>query len=230
MFSLCENFPKGLGEVFCQWMMYNNYGEILLHVERAASGGRQDVASMATMETLWNINYSVEFLDDMISYFSNSENILEQNLMILLSSVDIIAVSCICYILHTANVILMRWLAACTHKMKEYGWGYISMGKLLDKPKDNLNMIVDQPGLIHEESLVMVMMDPWAVELPPFQDYLYHKLKQHNTNYLNSTKTTKSVPLKELLKYMFSPTNQGNTYITKILEDLVVVAATRWVQ
>ena len=31
MFSLCANYPKGLGEVFSQWIMDNNYGELLLH-------------------------------------------------------------------------------------------------------------------------------------------------------------------------------------------------------
>ena len=49
MFSLCENYPNGLGEVFLQWIMDNNYGELLFHVERAASGGRQDVSSMSEM-------------------------------------------------------------------------------------------------------------------------------------------------------------------------------------
>ena len=65
--------------------------------------------------------------------------------MILLSYVGIIAVSRIWSILHISIFMLMRWLEECTHKIKEYGWGYISMGKLLDKIKDNLNIIVDQP-------------------------------------------------------------------------------------
>ena len=69
--------------------------------------------------------------------------------MILFSSVDIIAVSRLWSILHIDILLPMRWLAACTHKMKDYGWGYISMGKVLDKLKDDLNMIVDQPELIH---------------------------------------------------------------------------------
>ena len=40
MFSLCANYPKGLGEVFFQWMMDNNSGELLFRAEREASGGR----------------------------------------------------------------------------------------------------------------------------------------------------------------------------------------------
>ena len=86
----------------------------------------------------------------MISYFGKSENILERNIMILLSSVEIIAVYWLWSILHIAVVVLMHWLAACTHKMKDYGWGYISMGKVLYNIKDDLNMIVDQPEFIHD--------------------------------------------------------------------------------
>ena len=71
--------------------------------------------------------------------------------MILLSSVDIIAVSWLWYILQTAIVITMRWLESCTHTMKEYVRGYISMGKVLDKLKDDLNMILYQPEFIHDE-------------------------------------------------------------------------------
>ena len=74
------------------------------------------------------------------------------------------------------------------------------MGKVLDNIKDELNMIVDQPEFIHETFFMMGMMYPWAAELPTFQEYLNHKLKQHKTNYLISTSTTKAVPLKELRK------------------------------
>ena len=74
------------------------------------------------------------------------------------------------------------------------------------------------------------MMDPWAEELPYFQEYLDHKLKQKKTNYFNLTSTTKAVPLKEIRKELLSPTNQYNKYITQIIEDLGVVAVTCWVQ
>ena len=89
-------------------MKDNNSGELLFHVEKVAYGGRQDVASMAAIEIFWNRNYCVEFLDEMISYFSKIENILASNLIIFLSSVDIIAVSWLCSILHIAIVVPMR--------------------------------------------------------------------------------------------------------------------------
>ena len=140
---------------------------------------------MAAMAIFWNRNCCVEFLYDMIRYCGKSENILAINLMILISSVEIIAVSWLWSIIHIAIVMPMRWLAACKHKMKEYRWGYISMDKVLEKLKDDLNMIIDKPELIHYESFMMGMIYPWAAELPPFQEYLDHKLKQQKTNNFN---------------------------------------------
>ena len=114
----------------------------------------------------------------LISYCGKSENILARNIMILLYYVEIISVSRLWSILHIAIIMPMRWLAACTHKKKEYGQGYISMGKVLENIRDDLNMIVDQPELFHGESFMTGMMDLWAADLLPFQEYLEHKLKQ----------------------------------------------------
>ena len=52
------------------------------------------------------------------------------------------------------------------------------MGKVLENIRDDLNMIVDQPELFHGESFMTGMMDLWAADLLPFQEYLEHKLKQ----------------------------------------------------
>ena len=146
---------------------------------------------MTAMEILWNRNYCVESLDEMIRYFGKSEKIPARNLIILLFSIDIITVPWLWSILHIAIVIPMSWFATYTHNMKEHGWGYISIGKVLDKLKEELNMIVDKPELIHKKSFMMGMMDPWEVEFSPFQEYLDHKLKQQKTNYFNLTSTTK---------------------------------------
>ena len=91
-------------------------------------------------------------------------------------------------------------------------------------------MILDKPELIHDKSFMMVIMDLWAAELPPFQEYLYRKLKHYNTNDFNSTSSTNAVPLKEILKELFYPTNKDNKKRNQMIEDLVFVAATRRVQ
>ena len=103
------------------------------------------------------------------------------------------------------------------------------MGVVLEKLKYDLNVIVYQPELIHDETFMMGIMYPWEAYFPPFWEYLDHKLKQQKTNYFNSMPATKAVPLKELRKELFSPTNQDNKDSTQMLEELGFVAATRWV-
>ena len=158
-FSLCANYPKGHGGLFRQWMKVNHPGERLLHVERAASGGRQDVASMAVLAIFWNRHYCIDFLDEILTFGDAGamDNILANNLWILLSSVEMVGVARLWSIL--------RWLAGKVHELEEYGWGPITLGKVLDKLKDDLETLIDQTNLIHDESFMMGIMDPWANEL-----------------------------------------------------------------
>ncbi len=231
MFSLCANYPKGWGEIFRTWMRSNHSGELLLSVERAVSGGRQDIASMAAMAIYWNRNYCIDFLDEMVTHCGKGENILANNLWSLLASVEMVSVARLWSILHLSVVMPLRWLAAKTHTLKEYGWGYISLGKVLDKLKDDFEAIIDQPELIHDESLMMGLMDDWADELPPFKDFLYHQFEEKKTSYFadSSSSATKALPLKELRKELFHPTDQDNKDSTPLLEELTVVAAEAWI-
>ena len=42
----------------------------------------------------------------------------------------------------------------------------------MDKLKADLESIVEDPALIHDESFMMGMMSKWSDELPEFQEYL----------------------------------------------------------
>jgi hypothetical protein len=94
-FSLCTNYPKGHRGLFRQWMKANHPGELLWHVEHAASGGRQGVASMAAFAIFWNRHYCIDFLDEILMYRDTGakDNILANHFWILLSSVEMVAVA-----------------------------------------------------------------------------------------------------------------------------------------
>ena len=104
---------------------------------------------MVAMAFFWNKNYCVELLDDMINYCGKSGHILAHNLVILLSQIDFFIVDRLWSILHITIDMPMHWLAAKAHTMKDYEWSYITMGKVLDKLKDDLETIADQTELIH---------------------------------------------------------------------------------
>ena len=64
-FSLCANYPKGHGMLFCQWMKKLHPGELLLHVERA-TGSKQDLFLEGAPAIFWNRQYCIEFLDEQL--------------------------------------------------------------------------------------------------------------------------------------------------------------------
>ena len=229
MFSLCANYPKGYGELFRQWMKENHAGELLLHVERAA-GGRQDVNSMAALAMFWNRNYCLEFMADILRFGGKrKDNILLNNLFVMQSSVEMISVTRLWSIFHIAIIMPMRWLAAKTHELAEYNWGVISLGWVLDKLKLDLEAIVEDPQLIHDEEFMMGMMDEWAEELPPFKEYLTRQFEKKKTSYFASTRA-KAVPLKELRKELFHPSDEDNKDSTSMLEIVAVIASKAWVK
>ena len=229
MFSLCANYPKGWGEVFRIWMRDNHSGELLFHVERAASGTRMDIASMAAMAIYWNRNYCVEFLEEMQVFCSRDDNILANNLWHMMTSTEMIAVARMWSIFHLSIIMPIRWLSAHTHELKEYNWGYISMGKVLDKLKIDLEAIVDEPELIHDESFMMGLMEEWADEVPPFREYLTHQFEEKKTPFFNDDSGTKVLLLAELRKELFQPTDPDNKACTKFLEEYAQIAAKRWI-
>jgi hypothetical protein len=226
-FSLTANYPKGHGEIFNQWMKETHPGELLFHVERAVKGGRQDVASMAAMAMYWNRNYCLEFMEDMLRLCGKEDNILINNLFFLLGSVEIIAATRLWSILHVSIVMPIRWLSANVHTLGEYGWGVISLGRVLDKLKGDLDSIIKQPELVHDEEFMMGLMDEWRAELPPFDDYLKYQFEEKETRVVGDSGAT-VVPLKMLVRELFHPRDQDNKDSTEMLEMLAPVMASAW--
>ena len=120
-----------------------------------------------------------------------------------------------------------RWLVANTHMLADDNWGCISLGRMLDKLKDDLEQIIAMPELIHDETYMMGMMDEFRHQLPDFDAYVTEQFEQRQTCLFNSS--TKVQKLKELCRELFRPSDQDNKESTALLEDLAVVAAEAWI-
>ena len=107
----------------------------------------------------------------MISYCGWEDKILACNQMMLLSSVEFAAVARLWSIFYLTIIMPMRWLAGKTHKLAHRKWGYISMGKVMDNLKEDLQSIVNTPELIHYQDFMMGMLTVWEEELPEFKEY-----------------------------------------------------------
>lgn len=73
-FSLTANYPKGHGELFCNWIIKNYPLEFLLHAERA-TGSRQDLICMGPDAIYMDRPLNVEFMDERLRVRGN-KNIL----------------------------------------------------------------------------------------------------------------------------------------------------------
>lgn len=174
--------------------------------------------------------YCVEFLEEMIRFNGKDDNILVQNQFVLLSSVEMVAVSRLWSIIHFAIIMPMRWLAGKTHELAEFKWGPISMNRVLDHLLADVRSIADEPQLIHDETFMMGMMDKWKEQLPPFKEYMKHQFEDKTTKLFGDSSGTKAVPFHEVRKELFHPTDQDNKDSTPMLEELAVIACKAWVE
>ncbi len=91
-FSLSANYPKGHGELFLEWIHEHYSGVLLLHVERA-TGSCQDLCTKGCLAIYMNYKYYVEFLDEMLCKKVGQASILQQNLFVILTSAEMLALS-----------------------------------------------------------------------------------------------------------------------------------------
>ena len=99
------------------------------------------------------------------------DNILLRNLVVMMTSVEMVAVSRLFSILYISVILPMRWLAGKTPELAEYNWGPVSMGRALDTLHESMNEIIKQPKLILDEDYMMNIFKEYIDELPPFKKY-----------------------------------------------------------
>ena len=219
-FSLTANYPKGHGEKFRDWMIKRYPKEFLMHAERA-SGSRQDLITLGAGPIYWNRQFNVEFLDDVLRV-RGASNILQENLFTILSSLEMIASTRFFAILQLAICLPFRWLTGNTHKLAHRNWGARSMGRAVDLIHSACNDIIDDIALIHDESYMLHIFDELLIDLPEFKAFMDYEFKNKMSEFVQASQT-KAVPLKELIKELFEPTNQDNQDSIEMLEKIAVI-------
>ena len=228
MFSLCANYPKGKGDLFRLWMKIYHPGALLLHLKNA-QGSRQDICVESAGSIYWNRPYWVEFLDETLRV-PGVDNILEENLFVVLTSVEMISLTRAMSIVHLSICLPVRWLAANTHTLSAYAWGVRSMGRVIDTLEKSLVRLKEDSGKISDESFMMGFFQVFVDELPPLNEYvnqLYEKRTQGlvpNTNVADSSKT-KVVPFCMLREELFNPQNEVNIQTNKMMPNIGKIVA-----
>jgi hypothetical protein len=149
-FSFSANYSKGHGKLFLEWIKEYHPGVLLLHLQCAA-GSRQDLCMEGLMPIYMNYLFYMEFLDiQLCKYPWSNENtsILQQNLFVALTSLEMIALSRLLSTMHVSVCMPFHWLAGKTHELKDCDWGPISMSRVADTLYDKMKLICERPDLI----------------------------------------------------------------------------------
>ena len=215
-FSLCANYPKGHGELFGTWIKENHPGALLLHVERTA-GSRQDLVVEGAGAIFWNRPFWVEFLDERLRLPAG--NILQENLFIVLTSVEMVALSRIYAIVHLSICLPIRWLAANSHTLAKYSWSIQSMGRVVDILEKSLEKISKKGALILDEKFMMEVFLPLHSEIEPFNDYWVHMFDKKQMSRV-ADKSSKVLHFGKLRSELFTPTLPTNIESSTVAKKL----------
>ena len=233
-FSLPCNYPKGAGDEFKHWMRENHPGDLLVAVQQT-SGSRQDLIVEGASAVYWNRRYYVEFLDE--SLRSKNDNILQENLFIILTSSEMITLSCVFSIIHFSISLPMRWLAGSTHLLKDSDWSIRSMGKAIDLLEVALMKIENDGQLFLSHQFMMEIFKEIADTVVPFRTYIQYMFEEKLTQTLPETETPKAkynaakvIQMDQLTCELFFPSREENKDTTVLATSMAVIMAKCWLK
>jgi hypothetical protein len=162
---------------------------------------------------------------------NDKASILQQNLFVVLTSEEMIALSCLLSIFHISVCIPFRWLAGKTHELKDYdtdfGWGAMSMSCVIDSLYKKMNELHKSPSLIINDGFMMSIFDEYLLELPPFEEYWKVTLKKKQMSVVAHSRKdgSKVVHMALLRKELSSPTTPTNIKTRDMVVQLAESAA-----
>lgn len=170
------------------------------------------------------ISYYVEFLDEALR--TGKDNILQENLYIVLTSVEMVALCRVMAILHFKICMPMRWLAGKTHILGRdgYDWSSRSMGKALDALYSACVDLQENSDLYLDEDFMNAIFDNIYVDsdgnpgpLPPLQEAMTYQYEEKQTIALDGSKV---LPFDQLNAEMFYPQRPENLQTTDLVKEM----------
>ena len=218
-FSLPANYPKGNGVEFKHFAHKFHPGVPLYPVQRS-TGARNDMVLEGAVAAYINGWLYKEFLDEGLTV-PDASNILQENLFIILSSVEMTALSCLYAIIHYSINMPMRWLAGKTHALAEYDWSVTKMATAVDRLHDALVQIEQDGKKIADEDYMLSIFEPLKLSpLDNFMSYIFDVKRSPTTSNSgpSSNKNLESLGL-YIKTELFAPTREENQVTTDMLKD-----------
>ena len=232
-FSLPANYPKGNGVEFKHWL--EKYHECVpLYPVQRSTGARNDMILEGAAAVYINGWLYKLFLDEQLST-PRADNILQENLFIVLSSVELLASSRVFAIIHFAINVPMRWLAGNSKDLAAYDWSVVSMSRAIDCVYNALLVIKEDGKRLTDENFMMSIFDSLNIE--PLNDFMKTAFESEvpaaedqDVN-ANARRRDRNVylPKKANAKYvrheLFHPSRKEHVQTNTMMDDLSVAAA-----
>ena len=114
---MCDNYPKGRGELLREYIETYQPEALLIHVKRS-SGSHQDLDFEGSVAVYMNCPDLIEFLDKLLR--TPGDNIQQENIFIILSSLEMTALAHLCAIIHITICLSTFWLKGNYHILADY--------------------------------------------------------------------------------------------------------------
>ena len=173
--------------------------------------------------------YYVEFLDECLE--AHKDNILQENLYIVLTSMEMISLCRVMAILHYKVCMPMRWLAGNTHTIGSvgYDWSARSMGKAIDA-LDEAMAEVEKDGskFLDEDFMNNIFAKIYTdeegndVPLEPLVDAMRYQFEEKQTPRIDGSKV---LPFDTLNAELFYPDRKENKATTSTVTKMAVELA-----
>ena len=119
---------------------------------------------------------------------TDSDDILQNNLFITLSGVEVIADIRITLIFFIAFIVPMRWLAGKINKLAHRDWGERSIPRAPDLMYNTFIEIQANGDKFLDEDFIMKIFEPLYTKLPKIETYLTFYFEEKEANVVGSRK------------------------------------------
>ena len=132
---------------------------------KRASVSRQYLACLDAGPLYSNREYYVEFLDKCLRN-SDTSNILQENMFIIIYSTGMIEYGQVCSIVTFAISIPTRWITGKMHDLKVNDWLARSMGLVVASCEDSLVKTREDPKIFLDENFMMGIFSDIGDKVP----------------------------------------------------------------
>ena len=169
--------------------------------------------------------YYIEFLDECLR--AHKDNILQENLFIVLTSVEMVDLCQVMAILFFKIIMPLHWLAGNTHYLQQCGinWSVHSIGKAIDALETALIKIQDNGSLYLDESFMNAIFskihtdeEGRNIPLGPLEEAVSYQYEVKQTPAIDGSKV---LPYDQLNAELFYPQRKENAETT----DTVILMA-----